>query len=43
MLSIDVADTCYSLLQTLSFNVVDIEFSMLQASDVEICVEEERS
>jgi hypothetical protein len=30
------------VLQTLSFNAVDIEFSMLQTSDAEICVEDER-
>jgi hypothetical protein len=42
MLSIDVADTCCWVLQTLNFHVADIEFLMLQTSDVGICVEDRR-
>jgi hypothetical protein len=41
MSSFVVADACCWVLQTLNFNVVDVEFSMLQTCDVGFCVEEE--
>jgi hypothetical protein len=37
----DAEYRCCWVLQTLNFNVADIEFSMLQTCDVGICVEDE--
>jgi hypothetical protein len=41
MLSLNVANMCCCVLQTLNFNVADVEFSMLQTCDVRFCVEED--
>jgi hypothetical protein len=40
MLSLDVADMCCWVLQTLFFNVADVAFRYLQTCGVGCCVEE---